>query len=76
MKKTSKLSTVSNIVYLKKAIKTLGVSEPEFFNANVFQLKKWQVQIGENITFLNYSKAFRNDLKSALRIYINCRISN
>jgi hypothetical protein len=76
MIKISNLSTVNNIVYLKKVIITLGVSEPEFFNANVFQLKKWEVQISENAIFLTYSKAFRNDLKSALRMYINCRISH
>ena len=76
MKKNTLSSASTYVTYLKKVIKTLGTSEPDFYNADSVQLRQWQVQINNDAVFLSYSMSFRNDLKAALKAYISYRISN
>lgn len=57
--------------YIKKVIKMLGVSERQFLNAELKQLKAWFIQLADKSDFRNSSFGYKSDLKSGFSAFIN-----
>lgn len=57
--------------HVRNVIKSLGVTEEHFLNAELKQLKIWKIQIQDKPAFNLFSKAHRSDLKSGFEAFIN-----
>lgn len=65
------LSIKNYKAYIKKVIKMLGVSEGQFLNAELKQLKAWFIQLADKSDFRNSPKEYKSDLKSGFTAFIN-----
>lgn len=65
------LSKESYKSLIKSVIKTLGVTEQYFLNADLKQLKIWQILIQDKPAFQCISIEHRRDLRSGFEAFVN-----
>lgn len=64
------LSLESYKSYGRKIAQTLSITEDQFLNASLQQLKIWAIQIKDKPLYRTYGKKFRSDLSSGFKAFI------